>query len=516
VGLVAASSLARLGVDVRIIDLLASPNTFSRAAVIHARSLEMLDSMGTVEPFLDEGRRLRSVEMRCGDKRLASIDLSEVPSRYPFDLGLSQDRSEALLTAHLTDVGGSIERGVRLTDLRQHADAVDVVLEHPDGRVEETTVSWVIGCDGGHSVVRALAPTKLKGSFKGARLLLADCDVQTDLDRGVLTMFLGHEGLSGVAPLPGLRVRFFFSVDEIPAGGDPSLDQVQAVVDKRIGRGTKLTAPHWLTWFEVHHGQVPRYRFGRVFLAGDAAHIHSPAGGQGMNTGIQDAFNLAWKLALVCRGRASDALLDSYDAERHPVGASVVKFTSATTRLATLKNPLAVDARNVLLGRISARPSTAAKVSESLAESAISYETSPVVGEDVAGSRTAKQLISPGRHAPDVDALRDRLRADVHTVLLFAGSDPTAEPEDLIRLAKELRSVSDLVDVVTIVDDAATAADVPDAVLDVDGMAADAYLGGSGVGSLVVVRPDGYVGYVATPSDPEALRHYLQDILDFS
>src|SRR4051794_20976816 len=303
VGLVAAARLSAMGVRPRIIDLLEAPNTLSKAVAVHARTLELFAGMGVVDRFLDEGVRLDRAEMRSGGKVRVHVSFEGIDSSYPFVLDLPQDRTEAILGAHLADVGVAVERGLRLTELKQHDGGVDVKLERKDGSTEQSTVSWVVGCDGGHSKARELAPTKLEGSFHGVTFILADVDADWAVDPGAIGIHLHPDGIAGSFPLHPPRVRLVLEVrDDVPPGTEPALEDVQRLTASRIDSSAQLSNPRWLTYFQIHHGQVPRYRFDRVLLAGDAAHIHSPAGGQGMNTGLQDADNLAWKLALVARG----------------------------------------------------------------------------------------------------------------------------------------------------------------------------------------------------------------------
>ena len=330
VGLTAACQLARLGVPVRVVEALEQPTTESRAVAVHARSMEMLAALGVLPRLEARGRRVPAVAVldgRTGATRLR-IDATGVPSRHPYVLDVPQPDTEALLAERAAELGVVVERGIRLTALIQDADGVDVTLRSPAGD-ETARVGWVVGADGGHSTTRTLAGTKLEGSFHGQHFAMADVDVDTTWPPDAIRMFQHPDGMGMLFPLEGDRARIMFFVDPpAPDAGDPTLEQIQALADTRMAGDVEVRNPRWLTYFEIHHAQVPRYRFGRVLLAGDAAHIHSPAGAQGMNTGVQDAANLAWKLALVARGRAGSDLLDTYNDERHPVGAAVVRTTT--------------------------------------------------------------------------------------------------------------------------------------------------------------------------------------------
>ncbi len=329
VGLVAAAELARHGLSVLIIDKLPQPTDESRAIAVHARSLDMLARMGVVDQLMATGVKARGMELHSGRKELIRVPLDSVDAAYPFSLNTPQTETERVLGEHLTALGVSVERQVELTKLEQTEDAARVTLSHPDGRNEELSAPWVIGADGAHSTVRHLVGGKLEGTFVGERFLLGDVDAEHDLDSESMYTFFAPEGPVLAMPMRNGRMRVMAQVHDAPdtpLNLHPTLEQLQTVVDERVG-GIRLIRGHWLTSFELHHAQSSQYRWGRVFLVGDSAHIHSPAGGQGMNTGMQDAFNLAWKLAAVVDGQSSATLLDTYHDERYPVAKSMIDFT---------------------------------------------------------------------------------------------------------------------------------------------------------------------------------------------
>ncbi|MGE0300532.1 MAG: FAD-dependent monooxygenase, partial [Pseudonocardia sp.] len=294
VGLTTACQLARLGVQVRVVDPLERPTTESRAVSIHARSLEMLASLGVLDRLEARGRRIAAVEMvdgRTGRTR-ARMDLADAPSRHPYVLDIAQPDTEEVLAQRAAELGVVVERGVRVSALSQDADGVTVTLVSGDGDPVERTerVGWVVGADGGHSTVRDLVDAPLHGGFHGQHFAMADVDVETSFAPDAIRMFTHPDGMGMLFPLEGARARVMFFVEQpAPDAGDPTLEQMQALADARMGGRIALRNPRWLTYFEIHHAQVAQYRHGRVFLAGDAAHIHSPAGAQGMNTGMQDA-----------------------------------------------------------------------------------------------------------------------------------------------------------------------------------------------------------------------------------
>jgi hypothetical protein len=309
-------------------------------------------------------------------------------------------------------------------------------------------------------------------------------------------MFTHPDGMAILFPLPGSRVRIMFLVDA-PAAGNPTLAQIQALADARMGGQVTVRNPRWMTYFEVHHAQVARYRHGRVFLAGDAAHVHSPAAAQGMNTGIQDAANLAWKLALVVRDRADAELLDTYQDERHPVGAAVVRNTTLLTNVGTGSGAQAAirDTMLFLAGHLQTlRDAGAAQ----LAEVAINYRESALSVHHGAHHRG---MARAGEHAPDPAGITPAVE-DLLTepgFLLLTRSSGQVE---------ELREVlGDLGTVVQVVREGVG----EDRVVDAADAIARAY--GLRPDGLALIRPDGYLGLVADTADTALLRRYLADVL---
>src|SRR5271168_3707915 len=410
VGLVAGCELARRGIRVRVIDTLAQPTEQSRAIAVHARSLDMFDRMGIVDELVSTGIKATAMQMYTGHRKLFRVPFGDVDSAFPFTLTTAQTETERVLGDHLHSLGVTVERGVELVALSQDDHGVHLTLQHEDGSTERVGTSWVIGADGGRSKVRKLVGTKLAGSFVGERFLLGDVDAEHQLDLDSMHTFFAPDGPVVVLPMTDGRMRFLAEVRDVPGTPmnlNPSQEELQAVIDKRIG-GIRLLRSHWLTSFEIHHARVPAYRWGRVFLAGDAAHIHSPAGGQGMNTGMQDAFNLAWKLAAVIEGDAGETLLDSYEAERVPVADQVIKFTNLLTKAGTLSGvPRRI--RDVLVRTASHVPAARRTLANNAEEVNIGYSASPIA----VGRRPKHAKISAGEHLPHIldEALQKQFSA---------------------------------------------------------------------------------------------------------
>ena len=507
VGLTAACELARQGAAVRLVDALPAPTDQSRAVIVHARTQEHLAAMGVLDRAAAEGVDITAVELHTGrDATLRVRATTEhLPSRYRRALDLPQPRTEAILADLAAGLGVVLERGVGLEALTQDDDGVTVTLTSAEGTTRHR-YGWVVGADGGHSRVRSAVGTRIEGVFRGEHFLFADVATRTELSADTLRMFVHPDGLGGAFPMPGGRTRFVLQVPPPAPGAVPTLEEAQRLVDERMGGRWLLSDPHWLVYFEIHHGQVPQYRHDRVLLAGDAAHVHSPAGGQGMNTGMQDAVNLAWKLALVSTGRADPVLLDSYHAERHPVGAAVVRQTNAMTNVMASDGALATvrDAVLVVLGHV---PVVGRGLVAGLSETGVSYRRSPVVGGDVGRGRHA----APGDHAPDPAGLTgvdgtetwigDLLRRPGHLLLATTG--------DRHVLEQLSAALGPLGTVVPVVRDAAGAP--AGALVDRAGQVARHY--GIGDQGMALIRPDGYLGLLSTRADDEVLTTHLADLL---
>ena len=503
VGLVAACELAHRGVPVRIIDKLVKPTVESRAIAVHPRSCDMLDRMGVLDDLIATGVKSTGMYLFAGRKKMFRVPLEGVDSPFPYTLVTAQTETERVLTEHLTALGVTIDRGLALSELSQDGDTVHLTLQRADGTTEQVDTSWVIGTDGGHSIVRHLVGTKLQGSFKGERFILGDVEVEPYFDNTNMYTYFSPDGPVVALPMMGGRVRFLAQVHDAPGAPlnlNPSKEQLQKIVDERIG-GVTITTTHWLTCFEIHHGQVPAYRWGRVFLAGDAAHIHSPAGGQGMNTGMQDAFNLCWKLAMVIKGDAGEALLDSYNTERHPVGKRVIDFTSTLTKAGTLKGVARV-ARNAVVRMVGHLPLAVRVMASNITETNIAYKGSTAVL--AAGPRHTK--VTPGQHVLHIDD------ADVQKQISAAcGSSHSGHTVLTVAAGKPAPAAGPAGQVQVLV----TADDTPvggyDAVIaDPEGLVAKRY--GLRDGGRVVVRPDGYIGAVTELGDQAGVADYFAQI----
>ncbi|MFF2143623.1 FAD-dependent oxidoreductase [Kitasatospora sp. NPDC058190] len=395
VGLTAAHELARHGLAVRLVDAAAGPATTSRAIATHPRTLETYQQMGVVDEMLDLGRRIEGFTMFKGGRRLVRLDAdySRNPTAYPFTLSIDQVRTEQMLRSAVERLGVKVEWGVRLEELRQDADGVEVVLAHAGGERETVRTSWLVGCDGGHSTVRKSLGLRLVGDSNDT-WLLADARVTVDLPADSIYWMHAGAGTLMLVPLPGDRWRMLDTAETAYDGdGVVIAARFARKLSAALGRPVRVDEPEWVSVFTAQQRMVERMRVGRVLLAGDAAHVHSPASGQGLNTGVQEAYNLAWKLAMVIEGHSREALLDSYDAERLPIGAELLRSTRNATRLVALRAALAGVFLPVFFSVVRTvtplRRKIQHKVLSAMSGLALGYPESPLTTADAAGAEPA-------------------------------------------------------------------------------------------------------------------------------
>jgi 2-polyprenyl-6-methoxyphenol hydroxylase-like FAD-dependent oxidoreductase len=512
VGLTMACELARHGVRCRIIDKVAAPAVTSRALAIFPRTLEVFQMMGIIDPIIDAGHQLSGVAFYNHDGQIGYIGFSCLPCRYRFAISLPQTETERILIEHLASFGIQVDREKELIGLSQSSDKVCAVLRDSRGIEEASESSWLIGCDGAHSDVRHLLGLRFEGDAYPETFLLADAMIDSPLDHINIHLFLASDGLVGIFPFRGYRCRILANIREEEnerTAGEPRLDEIQAMVDRRAISGIRLSDPVWLSRFHISHRKVPEFSSGRVFLAGDSAHIHSPAGGQGMNTGIQDAFNLAWKVALVVHGKSPSSFLNSYNEEREPVAKMVLSLTDGLTRMATSHSALGQQLRNALLPILTGIHSVEDRIAETMAEIGIHYRRSSAI------SGKTGHTVKAGDRAPDgeleqgagKDPLRllDLFRKPVHHLLLFAGMDADSALEWNSLLLEVKGDFKDLIDASVVIRGQQSA--LPYALFDSDGAVHALYEAESP--ALVLIRPDGYIGFRGGARHADALREHL-------
>jgi len=364
-GLALAAELKRRGVNAVIIDQQSAGANTSRACVVHARTMEVLEPLGVSRDLLAEGVKVPIFRVRDRDQPLLTIDFSDLPSSYRFALMIPQNRVEQILLQHLESLGCNVMRPCKLIRYTTSPSLVEAQVQ--DSSIKSIKAEWLIGCDGMHSTVRQQSGIAFSGGEYEASFVLADVSMDWPLSREEVTLFFAPKGLVVVAPLPNERFRIVATVDEAPEV--PSLEFMQAILDAR-GPTTSPGRLHDVAWssrFHIHHRVAQTPRKGRVLLCGDAAHVHSPAGGQGMNTGIQDGVSLAEALTSTLRD-GDEARLDAWAAQRHKVASDVVTLTDRMTRVATMKSPTGQTLRNIAVAFVGHLPPVRAAVAKTLAE----------------------------------------------------------------------------------------------------------------------------------------------------
>jgi len=377
VGLFLANECARRSLRWRLVEARPSQSVYSKALAIFPRTLEILDMAGLVEPFMEVANRVTSVVIAAHGRTLAHMRFAPEESPYPLIAMVPQDVTERLLVEQLERQGGAVEYETSFVSAVQGDDRVSVVLDRQGQRLE-LTAAFVVGCDGAHSAVRQLLKLPFEGAEYDALFMLADLQTNDSWPADQLQLCPSEFGPVAVFPMSATRRRIVATIEN--AQGDaPSLALAQEILRQRAPAGLEARALYWSSYFRIHHRQVGQMRVGRIFIAGDAAHIHSPFGGQGMNTGLHDVWNLVWKLDLVLHGRGNEGLLESYTAERRPVIKHVIETTDFLTRALGTPNTLAQTLRDAVIPMVSHLAPFQHAFVHRLSELGVAYRGSPIV-----------------------------------------------------------------------------------------------------------------------------------------
>lgn len=507
-GLTMACELRRRGLRVRVVDPALTPSQHSKALVLHVRTQEVFEQMGLSSAVDARATAPGTVTMITRRGPLASLRFPRFPGRFPGPQVLDQSTTEALLEAHLTRLGGAVERGSRLVAYREDDDGVTATLATPAGE-QVARAAWLLGCDGAHSTVRHLAGIPFEGAPYEDMFDQADLKIRWRHAPTAAFMYLRDQGVAAFIPLPGGRHRIICMGGEHPAE-DPTLAYFQQVLAE-FAPEAEAHDPSWIVRFRLHLRMVPRMREGRAFLAGDAAHIHSPAGGQGMNTGIQDAFNLAWKIALVQRG-APATLLASYNAERLAVAGQVLRLSDALFRRALARSWLFKLLRAAAIRFLAGRPAIQRRMARTVSQTAISYRGA---GTCVDARRWPRRGPAPGDRAPDLPAATPPLMIALtatpwFTLVTLPG--PVDEPRLAAEAARVAARWPGLVRVVQVIRGPCPEGHVRGDTVHDAGRELDGVYAPRGP-ELCLIRPDGHIGVRAPLSRVAALEAYLARLL---
>src|SRR5918995_2919795 len=514
-GLTMANVLERQGVSFRIIDVKGGPVEETRALVVHAKTLELLDRLGLAEWAVERGQRMGVVQVFGEGKPAGKIsfldDGADDRTPYPFALVLEQDRTERLLIDGLETTGGGVEWDTELVSLTSTPDGARATVRRPDGSTETIEAGWVVGADGASSPVRHSLGLGFEGDTYEQALFLADVEMEWDYGSRQVSIDMTRAGFYAIFPMPGeKRFRLIGNVpEELEGKEEISAEDVQDMLDRRSGLKTRITKVRWSSVYRTHRRMTERFRVGRVFLVGDAAHIHSPAGGQGMNTGIGDAYNLGWKLALVARGLARESVLDSYEAERIPFARSILGGTDRGFSLQVTTDTAAQRFKILftpLLFRIaSTLPPIRKRIFWLISQLWTNYRDSPAVAESGpirkrphAGDRAPYGFFETSPDA--VESAFEQLRGQEHHLLFFEGQNPEATLPEIGRTEEDLRALLG-------------SYEIPVSIRRVHaGNRRLHEIYGADSPSLFLVRPDGHVAYRGRAEDPEGLESYLDGL----
>ncbi|HJQ26117.1 MAG TPA: FAD-dependent monooxygenase [Blastocatellia bacterium] len=466
VGLFLANECARRGLRWRLIEMRASQSEHSKALAIFPRTLEIFDMAGIVAPFLEAANRVTSVAIMAHERRLAHMPFAPEESPYPFIAMVPQNITEKLLAEALRRRGGRIEYDTTFVSAEQQDDGVKVKAEQK-GEAMQISAAFVVGCDGAHSAVRHTLKLPLEGGEYDDAFMLADIETNATLPADELQLCPSKYGPVAIFPMSSKRRRIVATIDH-PEGDAPSLELAQRILRQRAPSTIEARALHWSSYFRIHHRHAARLRDGRIFIAGDAAHIHSPFGGQGMNTGLHDVWNLIWKLDLFLHGHGNERLLDSYSAERLPVIKSVIDTTDHLTKVMGSPNKLVQKLRDAIIPMVSRLAPFQHAFVRRLSELGIAYSGSPIV--EGAGKRYFDDSLRGG------EGIGSRF-------LLILNSDMDAS---VTAAAKQLAESSDGIVELRL-------RPQPD---------------------ITLVRPDGYIAYSAPSHDGIAALETVRSLLD--
>lgn len=486
-GLVLALWLTRQGVKVRIIDKTSEPGTTSRALVVHARTLEFYRQIGLADEVIARGLKFLAANLWVGGRKVAHVELGEMGkglSPYPFMVIFPQDEHEKLLIEQLKKEGIEVEREKELLSFSDQSQ-IKATIRTKSGAEEPITASYIAGCDGAHSKVREVIQANFSGATYSRMFYVADAQATGPVADGELHLALDDAEFLGVFPLAGQgRARLIGTIDKSAESGGKKLrweDVSQVVIDRLKVDVKKI---NWFSTYHVHHRVADSFHKGNAFLLGDAAHIHSPVGGQGMNTGIGDAINLAWKLAGVLQGTSKTSLLDTYAIERRAFAERLVATTDQAFTLVTKQSALAKFTRLKIVPQILPRlvsfKSMRRLMFKTVSQVNINYRMSPIAAGSMQSLRGGDRLPwVPNEQAAEksnFDALKSQ-KWQVHTYgTLTSEASKFCKENDLAFF------------------------EFP--------FSAGARHAGLEESSLYLIRPDGYIGWTGTPSDLDSLKSY--------
>jgi 2-polyprenyl-6-methoxyphenol hydroxylase-like FAD-dependent oxidoreductase len=503
-GLMLANQLARRGVKPRIIDRHSGPAQQSRAMAVQARTMEIYSKMGLIDKALALGARATGANIWANGRWTARIpvgDIGQSMSAFPFVLMLGQDDNELIMGEKLRDYGVTVDWNTELVEIEQHPDHVEATLTLPDGAIQRVKAAWVAGCDGSRSPVRELSGIKFPGAPYEHTFFVADTEATGSMKPGELNVYLWKDGFHLFFPMRGKNGWRVIGIlpKRLRQRDDLTFEDVVPAIRQEAGTNLNFRACHWFSTYRIYHRAAEHFRDRRCFLLGDAAHIHSPAGAQGMNTGLQDAYNLAWKLALVVQGRADAALLDTYEQERIPVAKRLLETTDRAFQLIVADGWLGSLFRTRILAAVAARAMKFERVRK------LAFRTIAQIGISYPGSSMSNALPGLPKDAPAAGDrfpwMHLRLEPNGRTEDLFEHLDDTKF--NLLMIGQPpidpdtFDDFGDLLRIQTIAADPANDAELARAKVPQP--------------SFYLLRPDGHVGLCGVRLEITDVKRYLAE-----
>jgi len=514
-GLMLACQLAIRQIPFRIFEKNEGHNTQSRAMVIHAASMEIFFQMGIASQFLHLGKQVTAINYLVNGKvakRIPMHDFGRGLTAFPYLLALEQSKTEQLLIAFLSQLGYFVEWKTELISFTQENHQVQAVVRNPESREETVHASWLVGADGSKSLVRHWLDLPLGGETYPMDLFVLDCQVNWPLKNDELYIAFSDHSFAGFFPLPEGRCRLIgFAPTDYDHQTGIRFEDVSNGFADRMQMKVALRDPHWISSYHAHHRYVSQFRKDRCFLAGDAAHIHSPVGAQGMNTGLQDAYNLAWKLQFVIQGKASELLLSTYQEERLPFARQLVKTTDRAFGITVSSNPFIKVMRMYiapyLLSVILNIKYLARFIFKNLSQIGITYRHSLLSRKASSGSFPVSAPV-PGERLPFAEwekqpgspvNIQHLIDGKTMVLFLFPGDQGGNNPIEIKHITEIAEKYSGLI--------------LPVPIPFQDGSASLYQLFGIKTTGLYLIRPDFYIAYRSNRMDPDHFSNYLNTFL---
>jgi 2-polyprenyl-6-methoxyphenol hydroxylase-like FAD-dependent oxidoreductase len=514
-GLLMACELARHGIAFRIIEKKPERSATSNAVWIQTLTLELLDHLGIIDAFIRLGHMCDAINLYTNGKSISTLSFSEIESIYPFVLTLAQSETERLLENHLQLMNSNVERRMELVAIEQHDAAIICQVKQQDGSIETINSHWVIACDGVNSTVRDRCDIFFEGEDLSEQFVVADATIDSYMAYNEMHFFFDEGTLFAAMPLKKNQYRILANLHLDHQRKLFTEREVIEMAQERAYGAYYVKSASWISPFWIHGKVVKNMRHGAIFFAGDAAHVHSPLGGQGMNAGLQDAYNLAWKLALVIQKKAKPSLLDSYQAERHPVVTTIVEQTDKFTKMAFFDPDFLKKIHHFTKQLALGKSTLLKKIMMQLTQLSTRYLLSPVIHYIAPINVRSPQA---GEHAPDVminasKRLYDYLRHPKHHILLFTGLKLTKNKLEKIHALQQWLNSSypDLIQVSIIASEKYN--DDKNLIIDEEGAIHKRYH--IKQHATYILRPDNYIAYCSNDLDMEQIKTCFEWYLSY-